>query len=281
MPTTTPVFTIELAGSRRTNISMDAPSQELTFTATGSDDEPTIRALVEAALTPTIVLSSALFPNSVITLVIQSYEVEQVGNGIWNGSAKYGRRQPRQTGDIVMTFDGTGGTQHIQTSLATENQYADVAYVGAIPNFKQSIGVNNESVEGVDITVPIFKLTFEYYPATALMTPDYIQNLMFLAGTTNDAAWKGFDKGEVLFLGCSGQPRSLDDWQLLMHFLVSDNATDLTVGGITVAQKSGWEYLWINFGNAVSGTKAIKKPLFAYCERVYDNADFTTLGIGV
>jgi hypothetical protein len=148
------------------------------------------------------------------------------------------------------------------------------------PNFKQAIGVNNDSVEGTDITIPIFKFTFNYYPATALMTPEYYHKLSTLAGRVNRDAWKGFDAGEVLYLGTAGQPRSADDWELTMHFIASPNASELKVGDIENIVKGGHEYLWIRFGDSVDANTLTKVPQFAYVERMYEPADFEDLGIG-
>jgi hypothetical protein len=286
-----PLITVEVVGSRKCNISIDNPSQELLFMAMGSDDEPTIRAQIELDLTAAIQVSSAFFGTR--TLVIQSYECTHQGNGVWEGKAMYGRRPPRQTGDIVLSFDGTGGTQHI-----TNNPNGDGYTVGWSVNgdgftasngdglaadFDGAIGVNRDNVAGTDITVPVCKFTFEYYAPMALMTQQYILQLMTQAGTINDNPWMGFDTGEVLYLGTAGQPRSLDDWQLLMHFIASPNLAGknaLSFGPITGVEKGGWDYLWVRFKDAVSGANGVKVPQFVYTESVYLPSDFTQLGIG-
>ncbi len=149
------------------------------------------------------------------------------------------------------------------------------------PDYKQAIGVDRERVQGCDITIPIFKFTFQYYPATALVTADYIVTLCNLAGKVNAAVWKGFQPGEVLFLGPSGQPRGLDDWEITMHFIASPNVHDLKVGDIENIVKEGHAYLWVKFEDAVSQNALTKVPSAVYVERVYDEDDFTRLGIGV
>jgi hypothetical protein len=281
-----PLATIEIIGSRECNLSVDDPWQDLLFTATGSDDEAVIRWQIEQDLTPVIQVQSAFFGTR--TLVIQSYRVEHKGNQVWEGKAHYGRRQPRQTGDIIMTFDGVGGTQHISvnpTAITTAFSAAGQGFTavngdGLAPNFNGAIGVNNNTVAGTDITVPVQKLTFEYYPSVDGMTPEYIRTLMTLIGT-NDAPFMGFDTGEVLYVGTAGQPRSLDDWQLLMHFIASANIENLTIGQILNIVKGGWDYLWVQFANATDHVYGIKTPMFAYVETVYNPVDFSQLGIGV
>ena len=272
------VEVIEDVASRATHISVEGPTQELKFTTSGSDDEPTTRAAVEAALSPTIVITSAFF--GTLTLIIQEYDVTPQGNGIWLGTAKYGRRIPRQTGDIVLTFDGTGGTAHITTSDFTTGFASPTLAAGVtIPDFG-AIGYDGQNVAGVDVTVPIVKLTFEYYPPVALVTQDYIFTLNTLAGTVNDDTWMNCDPSSVLFLGASGQPRGLDDWAFLFHFIFSPNETALFNGDITNIQKDGHEYVWFWYKDDLASFYKIKRPVFAFVETVYKQADFTRLGLG-
>jgi len=49
-----------------------------------------------------------------------------------------------------------------------------------------------------------------------------------------------------------------------------------------VASKKGWEYLWVRYADAEDATpKAIVKvPVAVYIEKVYEEGDFSGLGIG-
>ncbi len=275
------IIAVEIVGSRDTTISIDAPMKELSFKACGSFDDEAIRAYVETQLPPSLQVTSQLF--GTITIVIQSYNIKQESEGgsNWIGTAKYGRRQPRKTGDLYLTFDGTGATQHIATSLETVSKYKseDLPETTEIPDYEMAIGVDGETVHGVDITTQICKFTLQYYPATELMTPEYIIGLITLAGKTNDEPWRDFEKGEVLFLGATGQPRSLDDWEIQMHFIASPTKEDLRVGNILGIQKRGHDYLWISFEKQVDAKKLIKVPHFAYVEQVYYEGSFSDLGL--
>jgi hypothetical protein len=89
----------------------------------------------------------------------------------------------------------------------------------------------------------------------------------------------------VLFLGASGNRsgnHSDDAWALTFRFAASPNRQDLTVGAITGIAKDGWDYLWVQYGNAVDADAQalIRSPVAAYVERVYPRGDFTALGIG-
>ncbi len=294
------MYFIEPFTSRDVNCSVEAPSLELAFKIFGSHDEAEVRAFIEAEFPNPYEMSSAFF--GTINLLIQTYNVKQIGtmrSGIWEGTAKYGKRQPRQTGDIVFSFDGTGGTQHVQCSKETVKSYGlnqDLVPRPEIPDFQQAIGVNGDSVAGVDIVVPVFKFTYTYYAPTAVVTDDYIVTIMQMTGKVNNLQWKTrFGPGEVLFLGPTGQPRGFDDWEIAFHFIASPAISGLQIptgaghaglkdsDGNYIA-KAGHDYLWFRFMDRVSGTLTnrliTKRPVNAYVERLYDVGDFTLLGIG-
>ena len=86
-------------------------------------------------------------------------------------------------------------------------------------------------------------------------------------------------------MGASGR-RTGDDpddlWEITYNFSVQRNQTDLDIGGITVATKRGWDYLWVRYEDQISSDSksVLKKPVAVYIEKVYYGTDFTSLGIG-
>ncbi len=291
------MLTLEMFGSRKTSCSVENPSLELMFKVFGSMDEAEVRAFLESQFPNPYEMTSAFF--GTINLLIQSYEVEMIGTmqgGIWQGKADYGKRKPRQTGDLVLSFDGTGGTKHITVSKQTRRSYGldqELSPQPEIPSFNQAIGVNGDSVAGCDITVPVFKFTYTYYAPTAIVTDDYIKLIMEMTGKTNDTAWKMFRPCEVLFLGPTGQPRGFDDWEIAFHFVANSFVSGISIpitgehlldSSLDPIAVDGHDYLWVRFQDIVGGTLTnktlMKRPVNAYVERVYDQAEFTTLGIG-
>jgi len=103
-----------------------------------------------------------------------------------------------------------------------------------------------------------------------------------LTGKVNNASWKGFAAGEVLFLGVSGSKRGEDDWEITFRFAASPNRTNIQIGNITVASKKGWEYLWVRYADVEDGgsNTLVKQPVAVYVEKVYEEGDFSALGIG-
>jgi hypothetical protein len=246
------------------------PSAELAFVVLGTDDDIAARDALEAEA-----------PETYDALPRQTVQVEPLGPEMWDCTVRYSRDQgsPPATGESSFNFDTSGGTQHITQSLETVASYAAPGQTA--PDFMGAIGVTNDGVEGVDITVPVYSFSETHYKADSEVTPAYKGALFRLTGKVNDATFKGFDPGEVLFLGASGSRRTSEDWEITFRFAASPNATDLSVGEITGISKGGWEYLWVRYTDSEDqAAKAlVKRPVAAFVERVYAEGDFSALEI--
>jgi hypothetical protein len=244
----------------------DSSSTDLQYIVTGTDSDSTVRSLVSS--TAPLIYDDLLF---------QSFHITPLGGGIWEVSVRYGEVEPKETGGSSFSFDTGGGTQHITQSLQTVGSHANGV---AAPNFKGAIGVTTDSVEGTDITIPVYNFTETHYLDAALVTGPYKSTLFNLTGKVNAGGFKGFSEGEVLFLGASGSKRSSEDWEITFRFAASPNVTGLSVGDITGIDKKGWEYLWVRYADAEDENVLVKQPIAAYVERVYEYGNFSALGIG-
>lgn len=252
--------------SRETTLG-DQSSVELRLLVRGTDDDVTANSALVAAS-----------PTSYGGLIRQSIHLERIAEDAWEGSVRYGTHEPPETGDNSFSFDTGGGSQHITQSLATVGAYSAS---GPAPNFKGAIGVTPGSVDGVDITVPVYNFTETHYLATSLVTAGYKATLFSLTGTVNNGAFRGFAAGEVLFLGASGSKRGPEDWEITFRFAASPNVTGLVVGDITGIAKKGWEYLWVRYRDEedTAAQALVKRPVAAYVEQVYPSTNFAGLGI--
>jgi hypothetical protein len=263
-----PVAVLEKWESRETTEG-ESPSIDLIYIVRGTDDDLAAKAALFSA-------SPVLYDG----LIRQSLHIERSAEEVWEGSVRYGLKEPPETGDSSYQFDTGGGTQHITQSLETVSKHAPPEQVA--PDFKGAIGVTHDNVEGVDITVPVYNFSETHYVATALVTGAYKATLFFLTGKVNESAFRGYSAGEVLFLGASGAKRGEDDWEITFRFAASPNVTGLTVGDIVGIDKKGWEYLRVRYADDedAAAKVLVKKPIAAYVERVYENGDFSGLGIG-
>ena len=221
---------------------------------------------------------------------LESIEVvERVSGDTWKVKAIYevddDGEQPDDTGEeedtTVFAFDTGGGTKHLNQSIKTDGKYPNTA-----PDFAGAIEVDNEgNVNGVDVTMPVLNFTETHTLAGSRVSTSYKKIIAGLTGTVNRSGFRGFERGEVLFLGASGTKRSKKSsapWEITYRFAVSPNQAGLQVGDIKVARKYGWDYLWVRYADKVAegGKNMVKKPVAAYVEQVYPEGDFGRLGIG-
>jgi hypothetical protein len=177
--------------------------QRFTYIATGSDDDQDILSHCQANI-----------PADYEGLVLASIRADPInvdetgGTGTWNVEAVYATPEfvPFDYNDSSESFDTSGGTQHITQSLAT---VAAFAASGSPPDHGGAIGVSDDKVEGVDITVPVYRFE-ETHPFSPAVVNNAFKGVIFgLTGKVNDASFKGFAAGEVLFLGAQGPVRSI------------------------------------------------------------------------
>lgn len=249
------------------------PSAELRFNIRGTNDDVQARTALAAAAPSTFDLNGT----GLVFLPRETITIQPVGDLLWEGIVRYAVIP--QTNESVFAFDTGGGTQHITQSLQTVGAYAPGGQVP--PNFKGAIGVTADSVEGVDITVPVYQFSETHYIDDAYVTPAYKGTLFALTGRVNSAPFKGFAPGECLFLGASGSKRGGGDWEINYRFAASPNVAGLVVGDIVGISKKGFEYLWVRYADAEdSAAKAlVKRPIAAYVEQVYPYGDLNALGI--
>lgn len=206
-----------------------------------------------------------------------------------------------------IAFDTTGATEHVTQSWSDSEDpnafrtvYDSEGIPASPPNFGGAVNVSGDDVRGVDITVPSFSWTETWLmPANALFykppptiknvggekqkveSLSYVEWLYRLTGTVNKHSFRSFDEGEVLFLGARCEfNRGATMAALTMSFAARRTRKDFAVGTIKVANKNGWDFLWIIYESSADSTAVVKRPQYAYVERVYEYVDFAPLNIG-
>lgn len=242
----------------------DGDARTLIFMVTGEISQAVAESLVLAA--------APLFYGD---LKRKEMRCTHLGGGVHEATVDYAPPPPI---DPILSFDTTGGSQHIQHSRET---VAKVALPGVqAPDFENAIGVSEDNVAGTDITVPVFNFSETHYLDPSAVTQSYKLALFRLTGRVNNATFRGFAAGEVLFLGAQGSQRGSDErWELTFNFAASPHVQGLQVGNLQPVDKEGWHYLWVRFRDAEDARTLIKRPFAAYVERVYEEDDFGDLGI--
>lgn len=266
-----------LSRNIQTDADGEAVSAEFVYTLRGVADESTARSL---AASSTASEYGDLIRSSIALEPIH-VDTANPDGCLWEVAVQYGKKEQPEEGESTFQFDTGGGTRHITQSLATVSRYAPTGKTAS--DFQGAIGVTHDSVEGVDITVPAYHFSETHYLPDSQVTLSYRAALFGLTGKVNDADFKGLSAGECLFLGAAGSQRGFgEDWEITFRFAASPNTSSLTVGPITGIAKKGWEYLWVRYADVEDpAAKAIvKQPVAAYVEKVYEDGDFSQLGIG-
>jgi len=205
---------------------------------------------------------------------------ERLGDEAWRGSVKWGRFEPKEVGDSSFSFDTGGGQGHKSNSITTLSRTAAPG-IPAAPDFNGAIGVTDSAVDGVDVTIPAYNFEETHFFAASSITSAYKATIFGLTGAVNNAAFKGFAQGEVLFKGASGSMKDWETWEITYKFTASPNASSFSVGPITVPLKRGHEYLWVRYREVEDSTAGhlARRPIAAYVEQVYELGNMSLLGI--
>jgi hypothetical protein len=225
-------------------------------------------------------------------LWVEQYSVAYLGDDAWQVTINYEKAGAEPTTPDPLkrarSFDTTGGTQHVTQACSVGSGGTldfEKRFPSTATNMSGAIGVDSSGVNGVDVVVPQLQWQETYDVPNAYVTNSWIRGVAAVTGTTNNASFRGFDSGEVLFMGCSGSQEWDDQkgrgpWSLSFRFVASKNVTGQTIGSITGIEKKGHEYLWVLYEDSVSSNTLLKQPKAVYVSKVYKDSDFSALGIG-
>lgn len=263
----------------------------------GTDDDTVLHADINARAGDSLLYWE--YPGTDVKLWVENYSVAYLGDKCWQVTLHYEKKgaDDDESPDPLKrsrSFETVGGTQHITQGISSidylggEKSYANG---GNAPFQFGAIGVDDDRVNGVDIAVPALKWTEQYDIPSSYVTSAYIRTVARISATLNNAAFRGFAKGEVLFLGATGShewdsERGDGPWNITYSFVASPNAGEgqtlpaLTVGQITNIVKGGHDYMWVRYEPSTDGFRKISRPKFVYVNKVYRDEDFGQLGIG-
>lgn len=250
-------------------------SAELNYLIKGTVDEAEAVAALEAA-SPLTFNSLTRQPVSIEPRK-DTIDEDNPTKGMWDGTVEYAPYtipEPQQVGDSTTGFKTGGGSVRRTQSLETINSHGAPGVT--VEDYGGAIGYDGERVAGVDVVIPQYEWT-----ETHILADEDVNSYVYfiLTGTTNNAAFRGFNEGEVLFVGASGSKRADDEWEITFTFVGSVDTVE-DVGPIVSVPKGGHEYLWVRYDDEEGEEDVIRTPISAYVERVYDAGDFSALRIG-
>lgn len=263
----------------------------------GTDDDVAVHADANARISTLEPYWN--YPGTSVNLRAENYSISYLGDKAWQVTISYEKigaddDQEKNPKRRARSFDTSGGTTHItqaQTLGSANLGDFERQYPSTASNMSGAIGVSEDSVAGVDVVIPALNWSEVFDVPDKYVTSAYIKKVAELTGTVNNAAFRTFAAGEVLFLGCSGSHEWDEDkgngpWSLSYKFVASPNAGPgqtmpaISVGSITGIAKRGHEYMWVRYESKVDSNSLIQHPKAVYVNRVYREVDFSQLGIG-
>jgi len=201
-------------------------------------------------------------------------------DGVVADTADIGLTFTTSQGTFTITGIFNGGWETGETAIfplkANLGAWTSTVPNRTVPIYDQAIGVSKDGIAGTDIYTPKFEfgINVKLFPVTLAD----IRQFRSISGKVNNAPWKGFAAGEVLYLGLTGQADPDDYWHLNHKFAVGENLINVPISPqITVVAKSAWNYVWCTYQRSLNDGFPVQTPLAAYVERVYDSADFNLL----
>lgn len=276
-------------------------SKDVPYIVLGASTEDEIHVAANAYVSSVVPVWT--YPNQPsVRLLAQGYDVEYLGDNAWRVTVRYEKqgadRDDQQTPlRRSRSFDTTGRTEH--TTMIPFNAEDDVRKFTALGGEvgakfdEHPIGWDGEKLNGVDIVSPSLTWSESYDVPSTYVTDAYIRRLAAMTGTKNNATFRSFAAGEVLFHGATGTHdwdtvAGDSPWRLQYRFEARPNQgntgdavppSQSIVGGIAV-NKRGHDYLWVRYEKTVREGKLLPKAEAVFVVPVYRNTDFSLLGIG-
>lgn len=275
----------EKVGSRKTTLAADSTQNkvELTFCVGGTDNDLVCRAFVELNV-----------PYFYLGLWLQTYDLEYQEGLLWHVRCDYGvdapkmpegeknpgGNQPDRNGNVpTMKFDTTGGKLTVNRSLGTFGRFVEPGAPAAVQYF----GIINWDGDKAGTTETVFQqFSFEetHYFHQDFITGAYKVLLFDYTAKVNNATFRGFKKGECLFLGASGSKRGTENWEIVYKFECRPNLTNVVIDNVTVPSIEGWSYRWETYRMETIGNRKIPRCDQVNVEQLYEYRDLRNLGIG-
>lgn len=193
-------------------------------------------------------------------------------------------REDTEDGRFVLEFDTGSDTMRLTQSIATASY---VRQGETAEDVKGAIGWDGQRVNGIDIDVGVLMFSEQWTLPDSAVTPQYMATLMTLHGSVNASPFRGFGARSLLFKGAGGRRVSPDKFSVTFKFAASPPQNNIVVGGdgngdggITVAQKLGWQYMDVMYADTEGAADILQVPKQVNVHTVYRDGDFSLLGIG-
>ena len=188
-------------------------------------------------------------------------------------------------GETVTGFEfrtapgGKGSNQAIQCARLG----ADVTMLGCVGDdaFGKEL-LASSAAAGVDVSIGELRETYTKTMSKSKVTgTSWKRKVAELVGKVNSGSFKGWNAGEVMFLGCSYSAPSKGSKKVSVsfHFAIRLNESKATVAGQNVGSVKGFEYLWALTDDEVKDGERKRRVRKIYKAVVCGTDSFGGLGI--
>ena len=186
--------------------------------------------------------------------------------------------------ETTISFDCGGGTKHINYAIVqTEHRYKyypGQVDIGKAINWNGKVGPESE-IAGIDIPTAQLRESYTRYMKPSQLTTSFRKKVARLVGKVNNGSFKGWDAGEVMFLGMSfsGAEKGPDKIAVTFNFAIQLNEELAEIAGKKFKDKQGFDYAWVLHNSEVT-KDGVKVDIEAiYAARVCERASFRDLGL--
>lgn len=274
-------------------IELAYPEQQRTLDNTGKLTNAVIQYLVFEALDEAEALSYAFenVPKELDNLKLLSISIsERKSQDIFLLEVTYGSSNNNSGGgssddnaedeDAVFNFECSTGSAHITNAIKNIPLKAGKVDPGSFIGWNGKSGDDSE-ITGVEIMVPTLRESYTKQMRLNQLTIAFRRKVAALTGKINAKTFKGWDRGEVLFLGCSfsAPEKTAERVTVTFNFAIQLDEDNAEIEGIKF-RKDGWTHVWAIASTTVEDGKTPRNKVDAlYGSQVYQYADFGALGL--
>ena len=221
---------------------------------------------------------------------------ERLTENAWKIEVNYGSESKSSSGDsgseddeATMNFDCSASTKHMTQAIEQTCVYAGSGEskdssdeASAVPIGWNGKDGSESEAAGVDVSIGELRETYTKTMSKSKVTgTSWKRKVAELVGKVNSGSFKGWNAGEVMFLGCSYSAPSKGSKKVSVsfHFAIRLNESKATVAGQNIGSKKGFEYLWALTDDEVRDGERKRKVRKIYKAVVCETDGFGGLGI--
>lgn len=177
----------------------------------------------------------------------------------------------------TLSFDCGGGTKHLTHSIRQRQVKGDLSAGGAI-NWNGRFD-SEMQIAGLDVPTAQLRETYTKTMSISALTTSYKRKVASLVGKVNSGTFKGWNAGEVMFLGMSFSTpaKQAEKVTVTFHFSIQPNERAVVAG--EEVEKKGFEYAWAIQSFKAEGSTPKLEAENIYVDQVCESDSFSALGL--